>query len=325
MYENLKDCLFEVTGTWRLVRCPDAQCGLIWQDPMPVEEDLPKAYQTYYTHEDPKPLSGVAGWRLRMRRFVNARYLARRYGAQTASLPSWRRILEAVPVFQPDRRTLLDYHIQFLPAHPPGRLLEIGCGSGEALQGRQDLGWSVEGIEIDGESARLARGRGIRVGSGALKEQSFAPDSFDAVVLLHLIEHVPDPLDLLRESHRILKSGGRIVVVTPNTSSLGHRWYRRDWRGLEPPRHLNIFGIASFLRLREMTGFRTVRFTTSFRDANNLFVASRNIRVKHEHRHGRPVSRFRHLWSRGLQNWEWLRMRLQPHLGEEIVWMGEKP
>jgi hypothetical protein len=50
LYGNLRDRLFGAPGEWNLKKCPDAKCGLIWLDPMPVEADLHKVYENYYTH-----------------------------------------------------------------------------------------------------------------------------------------------------------------------------------------------------------------------------------------------------------------------------------
>ena len=50
LYQGLQDRLFGVLGTWSLKRCDNKQCDLLWLDPAPISEDLPIAYQNYYTH-----------------------------------------------------------------------------------------------------------------------------------------------------------------------------------------------------------------------------------------------------------------------------------
>jgi SAM-dependent methyltransferase len=91
-----------------------------------------------------------------------------------------------------------------------------------------------------------------------LEDQHYPDASFDAVTLNHVIEHVPDPIQTLRECARILKKDGRLVILTPNSSSLGHRVFKQDWRGLEPPRHLHLFSMQSMRRTLELAGFRKV-------------------------------------------------------------------
>lgn len=53
LYDNIKDRLFGVPGVWNLKQCSNTQCSLIWLAPMPIKEDLPKLYETYYTHSAP--------------------------------------------------------------------------------------------------------------------------------------------------------------------------------------------------------------------------------------------------------------------------------
>lgn len=67
LYQNLTDRLFGAPGTWNLRKCPNQKCGTVWLDPMPLEEDLYKAYATYYTHA-PIPDSLVYRFRQRVKR-----------------------------------------------------------------------------------------------------------------------------------------------------------------------------------------------------------------------------------------------------------------
>ncbi len=119
----------------------------------------------------------------------------------------------------------------------------------------RDLGWRVQGVDFDPDAAALARGKGLNVVVGTIESQGYTADSFDAVTLNHVIEHVPNPLGLLRECHRILKPGGRLFLATPNSRSLGHRIFKQSWRGLEPPRHLQVFTPSALRRLLLEVGF----------------------------------------------------------------------
>jgi SAM-dependent methyltransferase len=95
-------------------------------------------------------------------------------------------------------------------------------------------------------------------GAGSLEEQDFAEGSFDAVTLNHVSEHVPDPLRTIAECARILKPAGELVMFTPNGSSLGHWMFKRNWRGLEPPRHVQIFTIQSLVQILRRAAFQKV-------------------------------------------------------------------
>ena len=140
-----------------------------------------------------------------------------------------------------------------------------------------ELGWHAEGVDFDPQAARNAVAKGVKVYVGELAALRFPDAAFDAVTMSHFIEHVHDPSLLLRECHRILKPGGRLVVVTPNNASFGHHIYKENWRGLEPPRHLHLFNIACLDALAARNGFGERTLSTSIRDAYGIFLGSRSI------------------------------------------------
>ncbi len=74
--------------------------------------------------------------------------------------------------------------------------------------------------------------------------------------LTHVIEHVHDPVDLLRECGRVLRPGGRMMVETPNAESSGHRLFGIAWHGLDAPRHLYLFSPTSLLVCAQKAGLQ---------------------------------------------------------------------
>jgi 2-polyprenyl-3-methyl-5-hydroxy-6-metoxy-1,4-benzoquinol methylase len=229
---------------------------LIWLDPMPLAEDIGKAYANYYTHVQPAD-SRIAP----LKRLVNLAeqtYIRNKFGYPSASKAIWHRLLSASLYLLPIRRRNLAVWIRFLQFIPGGKVLDVGCGCGEWLAWMQELGWTVEGVDFDPGAVKAARLAGLKVNCGSVEDQQYPDASFDAVTLNHVIEHVPDPVATLRECGRILKPGGKLVVVTPNGASLGHRFFKQDWRGLETPRHLHIFSPASMERALGLAGFREV-------------------------------------------------------------------
>ena len=257
IHHHLQDQMFEVPGTWNVKRCTNRQCLLLWLDPMPMREDLGKAYARYYTHVS----SGRVGNPGMLQQIVKAlkrEYLTAGYnykfGSTSSLMPFGERLLQMFPLW----RAEADGEVRFLKAVPRGRLLDVGCGSGDWLVSMRELGWEVTGVDFDENAARVGRQKGLTVNCGALEQQKFASDSFDAVTLNHVIEHVPDPVGTLRECIRILKPGGQLVVFTPNGLSLGHQIYKEHWRGLEPPRHLHIFSRQSLHRALGLSGFSEI-------------------------------------------------------------------
>lgn len=254
LYSGLRDRLFGAPGVWSLRQCPSPDCGLLWLDPMPRAEELAKAYARYYTHAVAE--EGSAGAMRRAWRALKAAYLAERYGYDAAGSRFQTRVLAALMFLLPLRRREVEASVRYLQRQPGGRLLDVGCGAGDWLARMRQLGWEVEGLDFDPAAVEVARARELPVRFGPLEEQGYAPESFDAVTLHHVIEHVPDPLQTLRECHRVLRVGGRLVVATPNARSLSHRIFGPDWRGLEPPRHLHVFTPESLRRALEHAGFR---------------------------------------------------------------------
>jgi 2-polyprenyl-3-methyl-5-hydroxy-6-metoxy-1,4-benzoquinol methylase len=225
---------------------------------MPLPEDIGKAYANYYTHSAQDTGKG-AGFAKRTYLKMKRGYLAGKFGyGKTPSEPVPAKGLGKLLYLFPLRRRSVDLSVRFLPALPGGRLLDVGCGSGEWLSVMKNLGWEVEGLDFDENAVRVARQTGLNVHCGALEDQRFPDGSFDAVTLNHVIEHVPDPVKTLKECARILKKGGKLVLATPNSASLSHRLFKNDWRGLEPPRHLHIFSPSSMRRALRIAGMRNV-------------------------------------------------------------------
>ena len=154
-----------------------------------------------------------------------------------------------------------------------GRMLDVGCGRGEALVAAARSGWSATGVEMSSAFASEARTRAVSVREGTLEECAFPPASFDYVILGAVLEHVYDPRELLREIRRVLRSKGLLFVEVPNEEGLyfrvGNAYQRvrgRDWvLNLSPtfePFHVHGFSPRSLRRALELGGFRLVRLKT---------------------------------------------------------------
>lgn len=104
------------------------------------------------------------------------------------------------------------------------RLLDIGCDTGSLLcVARDDFGMQVTGLEISERAAEVARSRnGLNVVVGTMESTGLAPESFDYITMIDLIEHVSDPLALLKSARRLLRPGGRLYIMTPNHDALIH-------------------------------------------------------------------------------------------------------
>jgi 2-polyprenyl-3-methyl-5-hydroxy-6-metoxy-1,4-benzoquinol methylase len=105
----------------------------------------------------------------------------------------------------------------------PGRLLDVSAGVGTFLAVAREHGWIVEGTEVSPTAVAHARDRhGLALHLGTLDDVTLA-GPFDAITLWHVLEHVPDPLDLLRRCRGLLAPGGRLILAMPNDGAAARR------------------------------------------------------------------------------------------------------
>jgi SAM-dependent methyltransferase len=166
---------------------------------------------------------------------------------------------------QNDRLEIFEKH---LPADQR-RLLDIGCGPGFFLAAAKKRGWDSYGIEPSRQAAAHASGLGIAVTEGLFnKDSAAALGRFDAVNLTNVLEHVPDPVAILRSAIGLLDKGGVLCVGVPNDFSplqIAARGAMNtgDW-WVAPPHHLNYFDFESLSALLVRLGLCCVERTTSF-------------------------------------------------------------
>lgn len=255
LHAGLRDYAFRTApGEWVLQRCEGCECAYL--DPRPNAATIALAYARYYTHRTSWSSSGFAA----LRRRVAEAYLNARFGmSYPDALPGGRLIAALFP----RKRAYLDVsYARHLEPAPGGntRLLDVGCGNGEFLKFAAHLGWAAEGIDVDAEAVAAARASGCNVIQGNLEELPFRAGSYRHVTLSHVIEHVADPLKLLRQCLALLAPGGRLWLQTPNLRSVGHEVFGPSWRGLEPPRHLVLFDQRSLAAALAAAGFSGVEF-----------------------------------------------------------------
>jgi 2-polyprenyl-3-methyl-5-hydroxy-6-metoxy-1,4-benzoquinol methylase len=148
-------------------------------------------------------------------------------------------------------------HIGFLSRSlaPRARVLDVGCGRGVVLSELADRGFEVHGVEMSLAAARGADPRAhIRI-APRLADAGYESESFDQVVIWHVLEHLGDPRGTLEEVRRILRPGGRLIVAVPNFSSAQARWAGPAWFHLDLPRHLYHFPLDALRHLLRVTGF----------------------------------------------------------------------
>lgn len=258
LHEGLRDTIFRVApGLWTMWRC--SGCRSDYLDPRPTQDTIGLAYDSYYTHQKRTSANQPTSLRTKLETGILNDYMNARFGTcekRTVPLGRYLTKLSRRP------KSLREYNLRFLPRprdRGRARLLDIGCGSGAFLDLAESAGWSVRGCDTDPKALASAASPGRDVRLGGAEQFAAEADGFDAVTLSHVIEHVHDPADTLRQAKTLLRPGGMLFIDTPNSAALGHAEFGTDWRGLEPPRHLMLFNYDSLEQLLIVAGFRDVR------------------------------------------------------------------
>ena len=320
LYAGLRDRFAPGPEEWAFSRCTDSACGLLWLDPMPLQEDIGHAYHAdYYTHQDQDP---TLTWYRRGFRWLKQGYLAWWYGYRLESTPLLQRLLGLTLCLLPRRHADIDASVMHLPFRPGGRLLEVGCGGGVILRNLRDLGWETEGVDFDPAAVANARSKGLTVHFGSLEAVGLPAGRFDAIVMSHVIEHVVDPRGLMRECRRLLKPRGALVVLTPNDGGLCHRIFGASCFTLEPPRHLRIFSPRSLGKVVEESGFSIFRLATRSRGGRDYWTLSREIRRRGRVDPSQPPTAAARVGGRLFEALEAILIVASPHAGDEILLMA---
>ena len=161
-------------------------------------------------------------------------------------------------VREPERwRKTFQFRIRKLNEHLPsrGRLLDVGCYAGFFLRAANDDGWEAYGVEPTVGGVLYAREKlNLDVQVGTLEEAKYESKRFNALTLLEVIEHVPDPNSVLSEANRVLKPNGILLIETPTIKNWYYRLLKGKWRHFISG-HFWFFSEEALSALLETHGF----------------------------------------------------------------------
>jgi len=255
-------------------------CGLQFLDPFPDAAMLKARYDHYYD-----------GWGIEPEGLVSDMKQA-----------TFRRYLDRI-------RSFVDR----------GALLDVGCATGELMSVARELGFDVYGAEISPDGIRRSRELfgADRIIGGHVKQGDFPADYFAVVTLSDVLEHIPDPLHFMDMLWTMLKPGGLVMIITPDTSS----WTRQVTRGCWPhykEDHLYYYNRSNLARM--VSGTFDVVISEQARKTLTLDYVSG---VMQSYRAKGPVR----MLARFLQ---WLPMAWKTHacsvhIGEMFVVLKKRP
>jgi SAM-dependent methyltransferase len=234
VYAGVRDHFGIAPGTWHFLGC--AECASASLDPVPSADAVARFYPSDYT-----------------------------FRAAAATEPLARRLLRGLEwrlFYRPQYRGRLR-SIRRLTGLVTGRVLEVGCGSGTFLQMLAGAGFEPRGLDISPEDTKYARDElGLAVTEGDLATAAVESERYDAVLLFYVVEHVPDPLALVRQAFTVLRPGGWVVIAVPVVDSAQARVFGARWSQVtEAPRHITLPSRRGLSLLLEGAGFTDVRAT----------------------------------------------------------------
>ena len=138
----------------------------------------------------------------------------------------------------------------------PGRLLDIGAMKGEFVHSMRMDGWSAEGIDFSPHAENLFD---VPMRYGDFLQLDYEEASFDCITMWAVLEHVYEPSRYVDRVARLLKPGGRFVLLVTNLNSIQGRWFRAD----DFPRHLTLFTKGSLRHLLGAHGLDVTNLRTN--------------------------------------------------------------
>jgi len=140
-------------------------------------------------------------------------------------------------IFRWNHRRNADF---FYTHFSPRKVLEIGCGRAYILQALKAKGCEVYCVESS-QAAEWILANSTVIGLDDVQLAKFPQQSFDLIIIWHVLEHLPDPVSSLQRAHHLLTEQGNLCISVPNRSSFQARLTQCCWFHLDVPRHLFHF------------------------------------------------------------------------------------
>ncbi|MBM3416357.1 MAG: class I SAM-dependent methyltransferase [Bacteroidetes bacterium] len=155
-----------------------------------------------------------------------------------------------------------------------GSLLDLGSGTGAFMHEMRTHGWKVTGLEPDEGARKIAAEKLKTQLEDAAEFFRFPGESFDAITLWHVLEHVHDLHDYMTQLKSVLKKDGCLFIAVPNYTSKDAAIYNEYWAAYDVPRHLYHFSPASMQVLMEKHGLRIQQYKPMWYDSFYISMLS---------------------------------------------------
>jgi 2-polyprenyl-3-methyl-5-hydroxy-6-metoxy-1,4-benzoquinol methylase len=152
----------------------------------------------------------------------------------------------------------------------PRRLLDVGCATGFFLEAAKAAGWDVYGVEANPYAVDYARKNGLDVRNEMIEDTTFAPGTFDAITLFEVIEHVHEPMAILRKVRDLLRPGGVAYVYTPNFDCAERLIMGQEAHFIWGSNHLQYFTPETMATAFQRAGYEVLHWETQGLDIEDV-------------------------------------------------------
>ena len=160
-----------------------------------------------------------------------------------------------------------------------GSILDVGCGTGAFLNTMQRSGWQITGLEPDDTARRKAKELYNLDLESSEKLFSLPVNSFDAITMWHVLEHVHELHNYINKLRDLLKAGGKLFIAVPNYTSYDAKVYEQFWAAYDVPRHLYHFSPASMRKLLSIHSLEVVSTMPMWYDSFYVSMLSEKYRT----------------------------------------------
>lgn len=174
------------------------------------------------------------------------------------------------------RRAIQGKHKLIQKYHKSGKVLDVGCGTGDFLAHLKRQGYSVQGVEVSNQARSLAEAKGLPV-ADQLKHIP-AEAQFQVITLWHVLEHIAEPQRTLAQLSERCTEDALLVIAVPDRSSWDCKHYGPQWAAWDVPRHLSHFRRKDMQRLLENSGFELLQTRSMWFDAAYVSMLSEQYR-----------------------------------------------
>lgn len=164
-----------------------------------------------------------------------------------------------------------------LPDGASTTYLDVGCSTGFVVEAAAERGWRATGIDLNPSAIEFGRKRGLDLRHAALEDECFSAESFDAVSLFDVLEHLLHPCSTLDTAIRLLRPGGILFLYVPNYDSASRLLLGADAHFIWPTHHLNYYTPSTLTELMRRSGLEVAMVMTEGLDIADYVWHQREV------------------------------------------------